>query len=582
MSATTNSRVVVDAHHAEVRLEGGERVVGDLGLGRRDAGDERATCPTLGKPTRATSAMSLSSRPQPALLAAPRPARRTPAPAGGWTGSGRCPARPGRPRPPASGRPPATRSASTVAVEVAHDRPLGHLDDQVVAAGAVACPCPGRGCRWSARRCGWSWKASSEATLRSATSHTSPPCRRRRRRDRPGARAPRAGTTPRRRHRRRPSRGGGPRRRTRTSRESLGGGVGHDSRRDGTPARSPRSASGVPSTVVTICGGATSCSTAAAGRSSCPTSAPTGLLARRRRGRPRGARRSGGGRERSPCSLPAPPEPLWPGAAGRRRRSPPSTWASSAGACRGSATLDPVPQVLDHLGLRRWSSPASLRRRRAAARSPRRNGFDAVVDDPLVAPLHERPRRATDAARRNGERSSTLPARGRTCRTGVVAGDRQLGRTLDVARDSGLDPFAWARPRARCTAKRSEYGSGARDHAARSVAALLQRARPRSPAASPTTAGSSSVRDSASHNASGRHVEDPASGRTGTGAERCGQSATVGAGDRQHVDELAALAAAELHLAVGEGEQRVVAAAADVLAGVEAGAPLAHDDGARR
>ena len=33
--------VVVEAHHAEVRLEGGERVVGDLRLGRRDRRDQR-------------------------------------------------------------------------------------------------------------------------------------------------------------------------------------------------------------------------------------------------------------------------------------------------------------------------------------------------------------------------------------------------------------------------------------------------------------------------------------------------------------------------------------------------------------
>src|SRR5581483_4010242 len=46
------------------------------------------------------------------------------------------------------------------------------------------------------------------------------------------------------------------------------------------------------------------------------------------------------------------------------------------------------------------------------------------------------------------------------------------------------------------------------------------------------------------------------------------------------VDELAALAGAELDLAGGEGEERVVAADADVLTGVDAGAALADDDGA--
>src|SRR4051812_39607455 len=47
------------------------------------------------------------------------------------------------------------------------------------------------------------------------------------------------------------------------------------------------------------------------------------------------------------------------------------------------------------------------------------------------------------------------------------------------------------------------------------------------------------------------------------------------------VDELATLAEAELHRAVRLREQGVVAALADVLAGVEPGAPLAHDDRAR-
>ena len=48
----------------------------------------------------------------------------------------------------------------------------------------------------------------------------------------------------------------------------------------------------------------------------------------------------------------------------------------------------------------------------------------------------------------------------------------------------------------------------------------------------------------------------------------------------EDVDQLAPLAVAELHLAVREGEQGVVATAADVLAWMEVGAALAHDDGA--
>ena len=46
------------------------------------------------------------------------------------------------------------------------------------------------------------------------------------------------------------------------------------------------------------------------------------------------------------------------------------------------------------------------------------------------------------------------------------------------------------------------------------------------------------------------------------------------------VDDLAAAACTELHCAVGEREQRVVATDADVAAGVELGAALTNDDGA--
>src|SRR6476646_8679553 len=54
----------------------------------------------------------------------------------------------------------------------------------------------------------------------------------------------------------------------------------------------------------------------------------------------------------------------------------------------------------------------------------------------------------------------------------------------------------------------------------------------------------------------------------------------MGSGGRQNVHVFAALALGELHRAVGLGEERVVAAPPDVLAGMELGAALAHDDGA--
>src|SRR5699024_5076607 len=51
-----------------------------------------------------------------------------------------------------------------------------------------------------------------------------------------------------------------------------------------------------------------------------------------------------------------------------------------------------------------------------------------------------------------------------------------------------------------------------------------------------------------------------------------------GSGLHQHVDDLAAPAAAELDFATGQGEQGVVPATADVAARVEPGATLADDD----
>ena len=51
--------------------------------------------------------------------------------------------------------------------------------------------------------------------------------------------------------------------------------------------------------------------------------------------------------------------------------------------------------------------------------------------------------------------------------------------------------------------------------------------------------------------------------------------------ERQDVDDLAAATLTKLHGAINEREQRVVACATDVLAGVHLGAALAHDDAAR-
>src|ERR1700722_6108410 len=56
----------------------------------------------------------------------------------------------------------------------------------------------------------------------------------------------------------------------------------------------------------------------------------------------------------------------------------------------------------------------------------------------------------------------------------------------------------------------------------------------------------------------------------------------LASGTGPYVDQLAALALAELHRALGCGEQCVVAAAPDIDAGMKARAPLADDDRARR
>ena len=130
--------------------------------------------PTLGKPTRATSASSLSSR---------RSQRSSPtSPCSAKAGARRrlrqeagvAPAAPA-----ALGGQPAVAGVDEVgqqvAVLVVHHGALGHGHDRGRRPRRRASSCPGRGCRSSARRCGWSRKASSEATLRSATSQTSPP-----------------------------------------------------------------------------------------------------------------------------------------------------------------------------------------------------------------------------------------------------------------------------------------------------------------------------------------------------------------------------------------------------------------------
>src|SRR5437588_6694990 len=74
-------------------------------------------------------------------------------------------------------------------------------------------------------------------------------------------------------------------------------------------------------------------------------------------------------------------------------------------------------------------------------------------------------------------------------------------------------------------------------------------------------------------------IRTPLSGSDGLAEGRSSEWRS-GLGARVDVDELAALAVTEAHNAVGGGEQRVVAALADVLARVALRAALTDDDGA--
>jgi hypothetical protein len=129
--------------------------------------------PALGKPTSATSATSFSSR----SYQCSSPTSPCSANDGARRRLDRNRALPRPPRPPAAATqrsPGRDRSATTVPSRSFTTVPTGTLtsvDDPVAPWRALPCP-------WAplaARRCGWSLKASREATLGSATNHTSPP-----------------------------------------------------------------------------------------------------------------------------------------------------------------------------------------------------------------------------------------------------------------------------------------------------------------------------------------------------------------------------------------------------------------------
>ena len=158
--------VVAEAHDTEVRLERRERVVGDLRLRRAHRRDQRGL-PGVREADERGVGEQLHLEAEPALLAVLAllgEARRA-----------ACVRQEARVAPPAAA---AVRGDVAVAVvhEVgeqlavarAHDRALGHGDDEVVAARAVAASCPRRACPTARAGAGWSRKASSDATLRSA------------------------------------------------------------------------------------------------------------------------------------------------------------------------------------------------------------------------------------------------------------------------------------------------------------------------------------------------------------------------------------------------------------------------------
>ena len=186
---------VVEAHDAEVGLERGERVVGDLGLGRRDRARSACDLPTLGKPDERDVGHQLQLEPQPALLArlALLGERRRPPAVGEEPGV--APAAPAAGAPRASGRRRArgrrARSPSWSCTTVpsgtgtTRSSPPAPCLRLALAVGAARRPAggDGRGRRAATPRCG-----RRRARRRR-------PCRRRRRRGRPWARGPRAGTT---------------------------------------------------------------------------------------------------------------------------------------------------------------------------------------------------------------------------------------------------------------------------------------------------------------------------------------------------------------------------------------------------
>ena len=127
---------VVEPHHAEVGLQGGERVVGDLGFGGRDAGDQGALA-GIGEAHQRHVGHELELEVVPALFARLTllGERRGPAAVGQEPGVAPAALAPPAGHPPVAGT---NQDGQHLALEVPNDCALGHLHDGVGAGGAVA------------------------------------------------------------------------------------------------------------------------------------------------------------------------------------------------------------------------------------------------------------------------------------------------------------------------------------------------------------------------------------------------------------------------------------------------------------
>ena len=184
MSASTNSWSWKRTT-PRLRLERGERVVGDLRLRRAHRRDQRRLARVREADERGVG-QQLELEPQPALLAVLALLGERRRPARVRQEAGVAPAAPA-----AVGREPAVAVVHEVgeqlAVAIAHDGALGHVDDEVVAARAVALACPCRACPTSpAGADGRGTRAATRRCGRPAARRRRP-CRRRRRRVRPSA-----------------------------------------------------------------------------------------------------------------------------------------------------------------------------------------------------------------------------------------------------------------------------------------------------------------------------------------------------------------------------------------------------------